>query len=321
MPNTTTNYSLLKPLVADPIDEDLWGGYLNDDMDDIDTLLKQGITLTAESSQTSGFTAVASISVKKLYPCDATSAAFAATLPTAASAAAGAVVFFKKTDATANAVTITRAGSDTIDGATTLPLSSRYAVAGLQSDGVSSWNVIVKTDSVFTGDSGSGGTAGLVPAPAAGDAADFKTLFADGAWDTFTPNVYQASPANPTGTTSTTGVMQGLAGSLTPNYSGVIEVTINGLYANNNSASGAKFQIRYGTGSAPANGAALTGTTAGALLAPTNLNNSSVYPFSTTAIVSGLTPGTAYWIDISLAAIAAGTAALSALGVSVKELK
>lgn len=40
MPTTTTNYGLNKPLVNDPVDEDLWGGYLNDSMDDIDTQMK-----------------------------------------------------------------------------------------------------------------------------------------------------------------------------------------------------------------------------------------------------------------------------------------
>jgi len=40
----------------------------------------------------------------------------------------------------------------------------------------------VSTPSNFTGDSGSGGAAGLVPAPAAGDAAASKYLKADGTW-------------------------------------------------------------------------------------------------------------------------------------------
>lgn len=40
MPTVTTNYSLIKPNVNDPVDEDLWGGYLNDDLDDIDALIK-----------------------------------------------------------------------------------------------------------------------------------------------------------------------------------------------------------------------------------------------------------------------------------------
>lgn len=40
MPTFTTNYNLIKPNVNDPVDEDLWGGYLNDDLDDIDALIK-----------------------------------------------------------------------------------------------------------------------------------------------------------------------------------------------------------------------------------------------------------------------------------------
>lgn len=47
MPTSTTNFGFQKPLVNDPTDEDLWGGYLNDDLDDIDAELKiaqDGIT-------------------------------------------------------------------------------------------------------------------------------------------------------------------------------------------------------------------------------------------------------------------------------------
>ncbi|CAB4164589.1 MdpB Microcystin-dependent protein [uncultured Caudovirales phage] len=40
MPSFTANYNLIKPNVNDPVDEDLWGGYLNDDLDDIDGLIK-----------------------------------------------------------------------------------------------------------------------------------------------------------------------------------------------------------------------------------------------------------------------------------------
>lgn len=148
MPTSTTNYALQKPLVNNPTDEDLWGDEINDDLDDIDSLLKQGITLTPQVTQTTGFTATSTISVKYLYPCDATSAAFAATLPTAAAAGFGAMVFFKKTDASTNAVTVTRAASDTIDNATTFTLTARYEVVGLSSDGVSNWNIIVRPSGI-----------------------------------------------------------------------------------------------------------------------------------------------------------------------------
>lgn len=193
MPNLTTNYSLYKPLVADPIDEDLWGEQLNDDMDDIDTLLRAGITTATQSSQTTGFTANASISIKYLYPCDAAGGAFAPLLPTAAAAGNGATVFFQKTDATSNAITITRAGSDTIDGALTYSITNQYGVGGLVSDGVTKWTKIASADAVFTGDSGSGGTSGLVPAPAAGDAALNKFLKANGLWMAVPTPVLSAS--------------------------------------------------------------------------------------------------------------------------------
>lgn len=53
--------------------------------------------------------------------CDATSAAFAETLPLATGT--GQLLRIKKTDASINAVTVTAAGSDTIDGAATKALS------------------------------------------------------------------------------------------------------------------------------------------------------------------------------------------------------
>lgn len=40
MPTNTTNYDIPKPLVNDATDEDLWGGYINDGLDIIDSTLK-----------------------------------------------------------------------------------------------------------------------------------------------------------------------------------------------------------------------------------------------------------------------------------------
>ena len=44
MPTTTTNYGLFKPLVNNPVDQDLWGGYLNTNMDTLDTVIYDGIS-------------------------------------------------------------------------------------------------------------------------------------------------------------------------------------------------------------------------------------------------------------------------------------
>lgn len=41
MPTSTPNFSFNKPLVSDPVDEDLWGGLLNDNWDSIDTILDE----------------------------------------------------------------------------------------------------------------------------------------------------------------------------------------------------------------------------------------------------------------------------------------
>lgn len=43
MPSTTTNYGLYKPLVNDPTDQDLWGGYLNTNMDILDSAIFNGL--------------------------------------------------------------------------------------------------------------------------------------------------------------------------------------------------------------------------------------------------------------------------------------
>lgn len=66
--------------------------------------------------------------------------AFPINLP-AASVLTGRILILKKGDASANAVTVTRAGADTIDGATTVVLANQYEFVGIQSDGAD-WHII-----------------------------------------------------------------------------------------------------------------------------------------------------------------------------------
>jgi hypothetical protein len=47
MPTNTTNFSLKKPIVG--ADEDLWGGYINDNLDDLDSLLGDGAPLKVDT--------------------------------------------------------------------------------------------------------------------------------------------------------------------------------------------------------------------------------------------------------------------------------
>lgn len=65
---------------------------------------------------------------------DATSGAFTITLPTAVGIT-GRIYMFKKSDASANAVTIACNGSETINGSATLAISAQNQLSRLQSDG------------------------------------------------------------------------------------------------------------------------------------------------------------------------------------------
>ena len=133
----------------------------------------------------------------------------------------------------------------------------------------------------------------------------------------------QSTPADPSTTTSTTGVMMGLAGTVTPTGTGRVLIVISGDIDNDTLGDGCKVQIRTGTGAAPANGDALTGTTRGGL---TNFLNPNIATltvgrgqFSLNAVVSSLTLSTAVWVDVSLAAVTGGVARIRNLSISTAE--
>lgn len=73
--------------------------------------------------------------------CDATAGAFTVILP-AAAAAAGQILIIKKTDGSANVLTISRSGTDMIDGSSTYALTNQYGYVQLISDGTGNWFVI-----------------------------------------------------------------------------------------------------------------------------------------------------------------------------------
>lgn len=141
-----------------------------------------------------------------------------------------------------------------------------------------------------------------------------------GVISTSTPNFYQAQPSNPTGTTSTTGVMMGLAGTITPNATGVVAFDIVGACTNSSTFATSTMQIRYGTGAAPTNGGALTGTAIGAAVANSACNATNLSAFALSATVSGLTLGTAYWFDIELFA-STTTSSIKDLALRATEIK
>jgi hypothetical protein len=173
----------------------------------------------------------------------------------------------------------------------------------------------------FVGDSGSGGTKGLVPAPASGDTAALKFLKANGSWSALpSPAATQTTPADPAVTTSLTAVMMGLAGTITPSVTGNILITISGDIDNATNSRGSIVQMRTGTGTAPINGAASAGTARGG--AVNFFQNSGVTraPFSLNCVLTGQTLNTAIWIDVALNSVTGGSSRIRNISISAVEI-
>lgn len=96
-----------------------------------------GPDLTPTAVKTATYTCAAG----ELVLFDPSGGAFATTLP-AASANSGKRIAFKNTTTSTTAMTVTRAGSDTIDGATTSAMTTSRGKLILISDGVATWHVI-----------------------------------------------------------------------------------------------------------------------------------------------------------------------------------
>ena len=139
MPTSTTHYKLLKPLVNDAADQDVWGDYLNRNLDTTDTQMFTATSFVTRA--VSGVDTATTTDSKKLLLCDATGAAFTVTLPLAATAGDGFTIAIKKTDASANAVTIGGNGAELIDGAATLSLASQNNSVMLACNGTSWYSV------------------------------------------------------------------------------------------------------------------------------------------------------------------------------------
>lgn len=126
--------------------------------------------------------------------------------------------------------------------------------------------------------------------------------------------------AAPTGTTSATAVMMGLAGSITPTRGTKIIVIISGQMANDTVNDGATVDARFGTGTAPTNGAAVTGTLVGIAQTHTSLTATERTGFCLVGKVTGLSVGTAYWLDLSLLAVTGGTASVTGVSIVAYEV-
>lgn len=136
------------------------------------------------------------------------------------------------------------------------------------------------------------------------------------------PASAHTNPSDPTATTSTAAyVMMGIGSSatITPVASGRVMLCVTGECLNQSGTNGISLKLAYGTGTAPINGAALTGTIAAG---PQNQNTSTSagsQGFCLLAPVTGLTLTTAIWVDLQVKAITGGTAQVRTLDFSAFE--
>lgn len=128
---------------------------------------------------------------------------------------------------------------------------------------------------------------------------------------------------SPSGTANASGVMMGIGSgaTITPAYSSRVLVIFSTNINNNTSGQSSATVLRFGTGAAPVNGAALVGTaiTQSTLLFDTT-STTTYYPISMSAVATGLTPGTTYWFDLQLSATGGSTATLGQGSFAILEI-
>jgi len=124
-------------------------------------------------------------------------------------------------------------------------------------------------------------------------------------------------------TASTTLVMAGFALSVTPLLTGKLRITFTGVAQTATGTAAVGILPAYGTpsGSAPSNGAAPTGTTVGTQLTVTMAGTAKNSYTGRTIIISGLTVGTSYWIDLQYnTTVGADSATLASFDCIIEEI-
>jgi hypothetical protein len=113
--------------------------------------------------------------------------------------------------------------------------------------------------------------------------------------------------------------MAGLAVTYTIAKTGKLLVTVSAAIGNTVGGDGCAIRMAFGTGAAPVNGAAATGTVVGVAtfaIPTTGGNNVSA---ALAVPITGLTLGTTYWFDLQQAAITGGTTSIQNVTHSILE--
>lgn len=126
----------------------------------------------------------------------------------------------------------------------------------------------------------------------------------------------------PTGTSSATKVQMGLGSSwvLTPSFSGRVSIRVTG-WTSNSLLGNSLINASYGTGTAPANGVAATGTAFNStdIIATSQSSGANAaIPFTFESEASGLSTGTAYWFDMEVGS-SSGSSGIHVVSVVIQE--
>jgi hypothetical protein len=139
----------------------------------------------------------------------------------------------------------------------------------------------------------------------------------------FSPNTGygKSSVVNPVGTASTSYVMMGLAVTLPPIVAATaLWTTFDGQISNSANNGECDGVICYGTGTPPNNGDPQTGTIVSSATRYKSTAANDYVPFSLTTLITGVSKGQTYWLDMALKAVGGGTATLTDVDASVAGL-
>jgi hypothetical protein len=117
--------------------------------------------------------------------------------------------------------------------------------------------------------------------------------------------------------------MAGLGGAwrFTPLQTGKVKIHVWGSVNNGTTGDGVTFQMAYGTGTAPVNGATASGTTTGSAMTWTAVTGvlTSGVPFCLESLIAGLTVDTPYWFDLQFESVTGGTSSFTNLTCTAEE--
>lgn len=168
-----------------------------------------------------------------------------------------------------------------------------------------------------------GGSGGLPGVTVTGTPVAGATLVATAAAAaTWSAAPAKAQPADPATTVSLTLVMAGFGFSYTPKASGLCEINVSGEAFSAGVGQTVSVGARFGTGAAPVNGAAVTGTRFGSSADPSFGDSSATIQqgFAFTDVLA-LVAGTTYWFDLAYDSNSGTTAAsLHNVSFSIAEL-